>query len=184
MGRILYLDCFSGAAGDMLLGAFIDAGLPIDALRGALGSLGVGHDLRVSRVLRAGVSATHVDVVATGAASSTSAPQHGALDPASHEEGTGHSHGDEPAHRHPHMHSHIAGDPHTHEHSHGGGADGPEGHDAGHAHGHHSLAEIAHKIGHSALSDRGKAPCDSTVPAARRSRSRDPSGADRPDPSS
>ena len=46
MARTLYIDGFSGAAGDMLLGAFLDAGLPEEALREALGSLGVGHELR------------------------------------------------------------------------------------------------------------------------------------------
>ncbi len=68
MSAVLYFDCFSGAAGDMVLGAFLDAGLPQDELRRALGSLGVGHDLRVSRVLRAGLSATRVEVLDTGAA--------------------------------------------------------------------------------------------------------------------
>ena len=62
MARTLYIDGFSGAAGDMLLGAFLDAGLPEDALREALGSLGVGHTLRVSRVVRAGLAAVHVTV--------------------------------------------------------------------------------------------------------------------------
>ena len=31
--RILYFDCFNGASGDMILGALLDAGLPLDALR-------------------------------------------------------------------------------------------------------------------------------------------------------
>ena len=39
--KVLYFDCFSGAAGDLILGALIDAGLPLDALKQALGSLGV-----------------------------------------------------------------------------------------------------------------------------------------------
>ena len=33
--RILYFDCFSGAAGDMILGALLDAGLPFEALQRA-----------------------------------------------------------------------------------------------------------------------------------------------------
>lgn len=56
---MLYLDCFSGASGDMMLGALIDLGLPVDALKGALGSLALEYgDISAERVSRAGVSAT------------------------------------------------------------------------------------------------------------------------------
>jgi len=56
---MLYLDCFSGASGDMMLGAFLDLGLPIDALRGALGSLALEYgDISADTVTRAGVTAT------------------------------------------------------------------------------------------------------------------------------
>jgi uncharacterized protein (TIGR00299 family) protein len=59
MTRILYLDCFSGIAGDMVLGALLDAGLPFDELKRALGSLAIsGYEVTTERVLRAGVSAT------------------------------------------------------------------------------------------------------------------------------
>jgi uncharacterized protein (TIGR00299 family) protein len=55
---MLYLDCFSGASGDMILGALLDLGLPLDALKGALGSLAVEYaDVTADRVSRAGVSA-------------------------------------------------------------------------------------------------------------------------------
>lgn len=57
--KILYFDCFNGAAGDMILGALLDAGLPFDALQRALGSLAIdGCQVRADRVLRAGVQAT------------------------------------------------------------------------------------------------------------------------------
>jgi uncharacterized protein (TIGR00299 family) protein len=47
----------------MALGAMLDAGLPMDDLKGALGSLAVsGYDVSASRVLRAGVSATKFTV--------------------------------------------------------------------------------------------------------------------------
>ncbi len=36
MPRTIYFDCFSGISGDMALGALLDAGLSLDALRAAL----------------------------------------------------------------------------------------------------------------------------------------------------
>lgn len=55
--KTLYFDCFSGAAGDMILGALIDAGVPFDEVQRALGSLAVdGVSVSVERVLKAGVS--------------------------------------------------------------------------------------------------------------------------------
>jgi uncharacterized protein (TIGR00299 family) protein len=57
--RILYFDCFAGAAGDMILGALLDAGLPFDELKRALGSLAVdGIDVSVDRVMTTGVTAS------------------------------------------------------------------------------------------------------------------------------
>jgi uncharacterized protein (TIGR00299 family) protein len=61
--RVLYFDCFSGAAGDMILGALIDAGLPLGELKRALGSLGVdGWDISADRVVKAGITATKFKV--------------------------------------------------------------------------------------------------------------------------
>src|SRR3954454_14683520 len=57
--EMLYLDCFSGASGDMVLGALLDLGLPLDALRSALGSLALEYgDIGAEKVTRAGVTAT------------------------------------------------------------------------------------------------------------------------------
>ena len=62
--RTLYFDCFNGASGDMILGALIDAGVPLDAVRAALGSLAIdGYQVAADRVLRAGVSATKFRVL-------------------------------------------------------------------------------------------------------------------------
>jgi pyridinium-3,5-bisthiocarboxylic acid mononucleotide nickel chelatase len=56
---MLYLDCFSGASGDMVLGAMLDLGLPLDALKSALGSLALEYgDVSAAKVTRAGVTAT------------------------------------------------------------------------------------------------------------------------------
>jgi pyridinium-3,5-bisthiocarboxylic acid mononucleotide nickel chelatase len=59
VSRVLYFDCFSGISGDMTIGALLDAGLPLEELQRALGSLALG-DCRVhaEKVLRAGMSAT------------------------------------------------------------------------------------------------------------------------------
>jgi len=83
MTRVLYVDGFSGVAGDMLLAAMLDAGLPEAALREALGSLSVAHDLRISKVVRAGVTATRVEVL----------ERHGReRQPQPHDHGDGHPH--------------------------------------------------------------------------------------------
>jgi uncharacterized protein (TIGR00299 family) protein len=56
---MLSLDCFSGASGDMILGALLDLGLPLDALKSALGSLALEYgEVGAEKVLRAGVTAT------------------------------------------------------------------------------------------------------------------------------
>ena len=56
---VLYFDCFSGAAGDMILGSLIDAGVPLEEVRRALGSLAIGPGtVWTDRVVRAGVTAT------------------------------------------------------------------------------------------------------------------------------
>jgi len=69
MSRVLYFDCFSGISGDMALGAMLDAGLPLEELKGALGSLSVsGFDVSAVPVLRAGVSATKFTVHEHGGA--------------------------------------------------------------------------------------------------------------------
>ena len=63
MSRVLYFDCFSGISGDMTLGALLDAGLPLEELKRALGSLALGDaHVHVDRVLRTGLSATKFSV--------------------------------------------------------------------------------------------------------------------------
>lgn len=56
---IAYFDCFSGASGDMILGAMMDAGLPLDTLGTELGRLNVeGYRLDRKEVVKAGIRAT------------------------------------------------------------------------------------------------------------------------------
>ena len=61
--RIAYFDPFSGASGDMILGALLDAGLPHPALLAELGKLDLsGYRLRVDRVAQHGLTGTRVVV--------------------------------------------------------------------------------------------------------------------------
>ena len=62
-GRILYLDAGSGLAGDMLVAALLDLGVPESALNAGLAGLEVGgYSLVHSRVLRSSLSGRHFDV--------------------------------------------------------------------------------------------------------------------------
>jgi len=67
MTRIAYFDCFSGASGDMLLGALLDAGLALDDLKHDLAHLGL-HDYAVTAEphLSKGISGTKCDVIDDG----------------------------------------------------------------------------------------------------------------------
>jgi uncharacterized protein (TIGR00299 family) protein len=142
--RILYFDCFNGASGDMILGALLDAGLPLEALKAALGSLAIeDFEVTTERVLRAGVSATkfrlierHPEPVHAHSHSHDDSAAHGHHQPHEHPHGHGHAH--EPSHGHVHSHDH--------DHAHG------EGH-----HPHRSLPEIHAHIDRSALTPAGKA---------------------------
>lgn len=63
---IAYFDCFSGASGDMILGALVDAGLDLGALDGELAKLNVtGYRLRSESVVSKGISGTRVHVELT-----------------------------------------------------------------------------------------------------------------------
>lgn len=62
--RTAHFDCFSGISGDMVLGAVIDAGVPVEKIRSALESLKLPLKLEVERVKRSGIMATKANVIA------------------------------------------------------------------------------------------------------------------------
>src|SRR5438876_12063241 len=63
--KTAYLDCSSGISGDMFLAALLDAGLPAERLLAELRKLPLGdYEFRQSRVLRAGLAGTRVEIVA------------------------------------------------------------------------------------------------------------------------
>jgi hypothetical protein len=132
--RLAYLDCFSGIAGDMLLGALIDAGVPAEVLQNATAALSLGASLRIERVDRSGISCTKVHVF-EGDALADAAPvavheqehsheahAHPPKTQQQHKIGHAHSH-DDPAHSyaesHAEEHAHEAHNEPAHPHAHG-----------------------------------------------------------------
>jgi len=147
VGKTLYFDCFSGASGDMILGALLDAGVPLEALRGALGTLAIEHGvLSTERVLRAGISATKFRLLepAHGHAAAPGDSARGAFVDSQQV--------------HADTHSHRSSDGRVHSHSHDRPADStPSPGPRAPSPDHHTLADIEGYIGRSALSPAGKA---------------------------
>lgn len=152
--RIGYLDCFSGVAGDMWVGALLDLGVPFEALQAAVQSLRL-EGVRIQReaVLRAGIAATRfvvqVDGREPGAAPEPTPGDH-------HHHPHAHDHGHDHAHDHAHDHPH--GEAHAHVHAHG---DAPV--QAGRPHRH--LADIRAILHRADLPDVVRQQCDAVFAA-------------------
>lgn len=151
--RIGYLECFSGIAGDMFLGALCDAGVNPRLLQEAADALGLGVRLEFGRVDRSGIQSTKVRVLLNGQEadgglseeSRTSVPSHADTHSHTHVSADGsivthsHSHAHTEA-SHAHTHTHADGTVHSHSHT-----DSAHAHDEGHTHTHEH--EHAHRHG-------------------------------------
>jgi pyridinium-3,5-bisthiocarboxylic acid mononucleotide nickel chelatase len=61
--KIAYFECQSGVSGDMLLGALVDCGVPLDEIKKSLALLPIqGFEILANRVNKAGLSSTQVEV--------------------------------------------------------------------------------------------------------------------------
>ena len=61
--KIAYFDCFSGASGDMILGALIDAGFSQERLNEELKKLSVdNYEFDSKKVIRSAITGTKFDV--------------------------------------------------------------------------------------------------------------------------
>jgi pyridinium-3,5-bisthiocarboxylic acid mononucleotide nickel chelatase len=122
MIKIAYLECQTGIAGDMCLGAVVDAGVPIEYLATQLDRLNIAaeYQLWAEKVDRNGQVATkvHVDLTPIHSANVAveSAAEHG--HPHSHEHPHQHPHQHPHSHEHPHPPEHSHQHPHSHEHPH------------------------------------------------------------------
>ncbi len=136
--KTLYLDCFSGISGDMMIGALIDAGGDYHYLTKELKKLKIEdeYELKIEKVVKNGISATKFDVILTHTLSKPKGDDH------SHAHHHEQSHSEENEQEHTH-HYHVAQEHHSnHGHSH---------HHA-HHHAHRTFTSIVHLIEESTLS--------------------------------
>ena len=120
--RVLHLDAFSGAAGNMFMGALLDLGLSRKALLESLEPLGLDFKLVVKNVQRSGFAARYVDVKVPVSAKQKKA------------EAKAHAQGH--AHGHAHEHEHEGGHGHGHGHDYAHASDGKaKGHTHAQSHG-------------------------------------------------
>ena len=127
--KIAYFDCFSGASGDMILGALLDAGLEIETLKNEVAKLGLsGFEIRARKVVKRGIGGTQARVIIDAV-------------PESEEHGIDHN-GVHRHHQHNHhdgevcRHSHEDHDHYCHDHSHNHKDNFHYHHGHGHFHGH------------------------------------------------
>jgi len=62
--EILYLDCFSGVSGDMIIGALLDCGANWETLQEGITSLDIGVRIAVNKQIRQGISCSSFTVQA------------------------------------------------------------------------------------------------------------------------
>jgi uncharacterized protein (TIGR00299 family) protein len=134
--KIAYVDMIGGAAGDMLLAAFLDAGLDRGALERALrGVVAGGWTLAPRRVIKRGIAATYAGLVVPG--------EDG--DDVHHHHAGHHDHDDDHDHDHDGAHDHGHG---THDHH------GDSSHDHADGAGTRTLADVLAIVEHSTLTPR------------------------------
>lgn len=139
-----HLDCSSGLAGDMFLGACLDLGMPLDVIADAVARLRLpGVSVESRKAMRGGFTGTRFRVLLDGR------PVEGP-DP---DEAQGHSHGHSHSHPHPHDHDHDHGHAHDHGHSHDHEHHHhhhphDHGHDHSHEHHHDHHHHHPHEHGH------------------------------------
>jgi uncharacterized protein (TIGR00299 family) protein len=100
---IYHLDCGSGIAGDMFLGACLDLGMPVEVLHDMVARLGLhGIGVEARKASRGGFTGTRFRVLDHGR------PIEGP-DPEEHQHEHNHNHNHEHGHHHGHEHGHTRG---------------------------------------------------------------------------
>lgn len=150
----LYIECYSGISGDMMVSSLLDLGADEKVLLDALESLNIGgFEIKIGRTSKCGIDACDFDVILE--------EEHGnghSHNGHSHNHGENHEHGHKHFHvHHEHVHSHGHDDykhshnhheHHSHEHSHD--------HEHTHNHQHRNIVDIYKIIDNSNITARAK----------------------------
>ncbi|OKH13750.1 nickel pincer cofactor biosynthesis protein LarC [[Limnothrix rosea] IAM M-220] len=139
MKKIAYLECPTGIAGDMCLGALVDGGVPLEYLANQLNRLGIAseYDLRAETVIRQGQRATKVHVQVSGIREQLSERRMGEAN-SEVENSSVDSAERNPSQQTSDIRHETSGEEHQHE----------DHHDHGHEHGHKHAHEHHHDHGH------------------------------------
>ncbi len=148
---IAYFDCHSGVSGDMILGAIVDAGLPLEQLQKIVDQLDIGARLRLEPVMRCGVSSSRIEVEIEGQPVETSQEHHLAIETTAPATSTG-----QPAHDHSHDHSDTGDHSHAHTHDIPHHHEPHDHHHAGDHHDHTRVSAILEQIEASSLANEIK----------------------------
>ncbi|HEY9715978.1 MAG TPA: nickel pincer cofactor biosynthesis protein LarC [Trichormus sp.] len=165
--KLAYFDCAFGAAGDMLLGALVGAGLPVEQWLAELAKIDLPQGsfaVEISDVVRCTIASKKVDVHCLPSHSHTHHHSHESDEHAAHtsESATtvgSHSHSVSRTHSasHSHTHSHASSHSHTHEHSHESVHEHGDESERSHEHEHErNLPEILQIIANSKISAAAK----------------------------
>lgn len=132
MSKTLYLECYSGISGDMIVAALLDLGADREVLKESLKSLPVGgFRTEITRVKKSGLDACDFSVI---------------LEQDNHDHDMEYLHGSEKSYTGHHEHSHEV----NHEHHHG------HTHSHEHPHEHRGMKEITEIIQKSEMTVRAK----------------------------
>ena len=165
--KAIYLETFAGISGNMLLGALLDAGFPIDVLKSELEKLNLGeYELVAQRANKLGIDAQYFNVLLPHGHEHSHNHEHAQKH--HHHEGHCHEHDEhhyeehfhcqeyahtyDPVHHHEHHHY---DEEHTHDHHHEDGHNHEHAHELPHTHHHHehrNLADVMAIIDASTLS--------------------------------
>ena len=145
--KVLFLDCFSGIAGDMTVGALVDLGIKPSTLEWELSKLDIGDfHMHFDRQKRQNVEGVKFGIH-EGATHTHDQDEPCDRD---HEHEHGHHHQE---HEHAHSHEHEHGDAHhhhgEHDHDHGSEVGAHHHHDSDHGRSHREIRAL---IEHSELS--------------------------------